>query len=119
MSKRLDNATCWSGVGKGWLPIVEALDEYLAHIDPDYIVDQYKEKFGTLRFYFRGNMERYDEMSSAVGFAEYLSGRTCEDCGAPGRLQSIGGWYRTLCITCEEHAIERRRQRRDSAGPVE
>lgn len=60
------------------------------------VATQVKEKFGDLRFYYRGGDERID---GVVRMAESMSGRTCEDCGAPG-THSSGGWIRTLC---EEH----------------
>lgn len=34
-----------------WEPFIVELDEKLAKIDPDYKVDQVKEKFGGLRYY--------------------------------------------------------------------
>jgi len=38
-------------VGKGWMPIIEQLDKDITALDPDYGVQQIKEKFGTLRYY--------------------------------------------------------------------
>jgi hypothetical protein len=64
------------------------------------VVDQVKEKFGTLRFYYSGGDERIDGM---VRMAESMSGLTCEECGAPGKSRG-GGWVRTLC---DEHAGDR------------
>lgn len=54
---------------------------------------QIKEKFGTLRVYTDGTD---DEINGMIRMAEAMSGRTCEECGAPGELRP-GGWYRTLC----------------------
>lgn len=65
---------------------------------PQVRVQHIKEKFGTLRFYFRGGD---DYIHGAVQLAEYMSGCLCEDCGAPGSLRD-GGWIRTLCNPCEE-----------------
>lgn len=42
----------WIGCSKGWYPIVIALNDYLAEVDPGYEVHQVKEKFGELRYYF-------------------------------------------------------------------
>ncbi len=54
---------------------------------------QVKEKFGTLRFYVdRGN----DRIYNLINFAEAMSSRTCEECGAVGK-ERYGGWIRTLC----------------------
>ena len=77
-----------------------------SHIDgtspkPDQVVvDQVKEKFGTLRFYFHGGD---DTISGMVSFAEWLSGVTCEGCGNTD-AQTIGRttkcWYKTCCKGC-------------------
>jgi hypothetical protein len=70
---------------------------------PQVRVQQIKEKFGTLRFYFRGGDEY---IYGAVQLAEIMSECLCEDCGAPGKVRE-GGWIRTLCDRCEEnrHAV--------------
>ena len=36
---------------EGWYNILDELDNKLAYLDPDYQINQVKEKFGTLRFY--------------------------------------------------------------------
>jgi hypothetical protein len=68
---------------------------------PHVEVQQVKEKFGGLRFYFSGGDERIDGM---VLMAEAIAERTCEVCGKPGRPRE-GGWIRTLC---DEHAEGRK-----------
>lgn len=60
-------------------------------------VNQVKEKFGTLRFYYSGGDAYIDGL---VAMAESMSAATCEECGAPGRVRH-GGWLRCLC---DEHA---------------
>lgn len=67
-------------------------------------VVQVKEKFGTLRFYTNHANER---ASAYIEFAEHLSGRVCEECGAPGRTRGRG-WIRTLCDT--HHAEQESRR---------
>jgi len=61
-------------------------------------LDQVKEKFGTLRFYYTGGDEY---ISGLVSMAESMSGVTCEECGNPGK-QVGGGWITTLCQTHAE-----------------
>jgi hypothetical protein len=63
-------------------------------------LDQVKEKFGTLRFYYSGGD---DYISGLVSMAESMSGVTCETCGNPGKTVG-GGWLTTLC---KEHAEAR------------
>ena len=66
---------------------------------PPVVAVQVKEKYGTLRFYYDGGDEFINGVTT---MAEYLSARTCESCGAPGKMRK-GGWIRTLC---DEHAKE-------------
>lgn len=54
---------------------------------------QVKEKFGGLRFYVQAAT---DEHYNYITFAESMSYRTCEECGAPGKTYT-DGWHRTLC----------------------
>ena len=60
---------------------------------PQVTLDQVKEKFGTLRFYYSGGD---DYISGLVSMAESMSGVTCETCGKPG-TQTSGGWIKTVC----------------------
>ena len=92
---------------------------------PDVVFMQIKEKYGTLRVYWNfAEIENYDEIKSklknpndlderikkygdmvenAIDFCEYLSSKTCEMTGKPGKLYSKG-WCVTLC---KEEAIKR------------
>jgi hypothetical protein len=90
------------------------------------IATQVKEKYGTLRFYYREDyneeimslietgkypdlqriIDRYsDYINGIVHFAETASGRTCEETGQPGELHATGGtrmgWLKTVS---KEHA---------------
>jgi len=67
-------------------------------------LDQVKEKFGTLRFYYTGGDEY---ISGMVTMAEAMSGVICESCGNPGK-QTSGGWIKTICQPCETEREERR-----------
>jgi hypothetical protein len=64
---------------------------------PQVTLDQVKEKFGTLRFYYTGGD---DYISGMVAMAESMSGVICESCGNPGK-QTSGGWIKTICESCE------------------
>lgn len=57
------------------------------------VAAQVKEKFGGLRFYADGVTP---EHRAIINFAEAMSERTCEECGARGMLYPIG-WVRALC----------------------
>ena len=67
---------------------------------PQVTLDQVKEKFGTLRFYYTGGDEYIGGM---VAMAESMSGVICESCGNPGERVG-GGWVTTLC---KQHAEAR------------
>lgn len=71
-----------------WMSCVEKI--------PEVVATQVKEKYGTLRFYYNGGDEYIDGI---VDMAESMSARTCETCGAPGKLRG-GGWVYTAC---DEH----------------
>lgn len=88
-----------SGVNKGWHPLVHTLHTHLKRIDPEYRVDQVKEKFGRLRYYFSTDTDCYTLMQTLVDFAESMSGHICEDCGASGTT-SGKGWLLTQCEHC-------------------
>lgn len=68
-------------------------DLYITTSPPPVVIDQYKEKFGTLRVYFDGGD---DVIKGMVRHAEYLSSLTCQDTGKPGQLCYRGMWYATL-----------------------
>jgi hypothetical protein len=65
---------------------------------PQVTLDQVKEKFGTLRFYYSGGD---DYISGLVSMAESMTGVTCEECGNPGTSRG-GGWIHVYCEPCEE-----------------
>ena len=65
---------------------------------PQVTLDQVKEKFGTLRFYYSGGD---DYISGMVSLAESMTAVTCENCGNPGSCRG-GGWIHTYCTPCEE-----------------
>jgi hypothetical protein len=60
---------------------------------PQVVAEQVKEKFGGLRFYYRGGDEY---ISGLAAMAESMSYVTCETCGNPGS-PTKGGWITTLC----------------------
>jgi len=75
---------------------------------PQVTLDQVKEKFGTLRFYYSGGDDYIDGM---VSLAESMTGVTCESCGNIGESRG-GGWIHTYCDPCEE-ARELARKKQD------
>lgn len=102
-----ETCMCWGfECGDGWFLLIETLmGNIQSHIDwrneekenvRQVTLDQVKEKFGTLRFYYSGGDESIEGM---VSLAESLSGRICEDCGNTGSTRG-DGWVRTECESC-------------------
>jgi hypothetical protein len=105
----METCMCWGfEVGDGWFPILDQLMGNIQHhidwrnkkseVVPQVTLDQVKEKFGTLRFYYTGGD---DEISGMVRMAESMSGVMCEECSAPAETHGPG-WIRTICKPCEE-----------------
>ena len=104
-------------IGPGWWTIVEKLCfEIQSHINwanstrekllkenphnqiiPDPVtqvkVQQIKEKFGGLRFYYDGG-DQY--IRGLTNFAEIWAENTCDQCGCPGHKGGTG-WISTRC----------------------
>lgn len=83
--------------GAGWTDLLDASFTWLGEIAPDHDWSprQIKEKFGTLRFYYWGDLP--DLGGEIIAAAEHVSGHVCEVCGAPGALRSDHGWWSTRC----------------------
>lgn len=107
-------------VGTGWWPIIETLCANIqSHTDwwnknhekhpvvEQVVVEQIKEKFGGLRFYYSGGDEKIQGM---VRMAEAWADRSCEECGAPG-TSGGKGWIKTLCPTHRAEADARYKER--------
>jgi hypothetical protein len=92
-------AGCWSDIPDGWVDLVVELDKKLNEIQPDYSLDQVKEKWGGLRYYLTSEN---DAMSKLVEEYEKKSLETCEVCGKAGRPCHSRGWIATRCSAHQE-----------------
>ncbi len=94
----------WSGVGKGWYPLVGKLLADLKAIGGVHNILQTKEKFGFLRVYMSTladiTQEQDDALSAAIVQAETVSGTICELCGKSGKVRKHS-WLITRCDECE------------------
>ena len=85
----------WEGSNK--IVTQEMIDEAKTKLDEEAlrvpVASQVKEKFGGLRFYVQAATDKH---YSYINFAESMSYRTCEECGAPGKTYT-DGWHTTLC----------------------
>jgi hypothetical protein len=120
-----ETAMCWGfECGDGWFNILNMLCQNIQHhidwanreseVVPQVVLQQVKEKFGTLRFYYQGGD---DYIRGMVSLAESMSGVTCEGCGNQAETNwpkaengGIGGWVRTICAPCEEKREAQRAQ---------
>ena len=104
-----ETCMCWGfECGDGWFNILDQLMGNIQHhidwknkkeeVVAQVTLDQVKEKFGTLRFYYSGGDDAIDGM---VRMAESMTGVTCEECGNVGERRG-GGWVHTYCEPCEE-----------------
>jgi len=100
----METCMCWGfECGDGWFNILDQLMGNIQHhidwknrdgeVVHQVTLNQVKEKFGSLRFYYTGGDDYIDGM---VTLAESMSGVTCEECGLPG-TQTQGGWIKTAC----------------------
>jgi hypothetical protein len=88
----------------GWFWLIDNLCSNIqSYIDsnnkPQVTVDQVKEKFGGLCFYYHGGDETIHGM---VRFAESLSYHICEKCGSTKNIGKTIGWITTLCEDCSK-----------------
>ena len=102
--------------GEGWWPILTNLCANIQHhldwknknseVVPQVTVNQIKEKFGGLRFYYDGGD---DKIQGMVRMAEAWADAVCEDCGAPATKKTTG-WIRNVC---DKHFEEREVARKE------
>lgn len=118
-----ETCMCWGcSCDDGWYWLLDRLCDciqgYLDHNAKDIqlVADQVKEKYGTLRFYFhweenegverngdaKSKEEDWHMVEGMVWLAENQSAHICEKCGSfDGKLRT-GGWWKTLCDSCQE-----------------
>lgn len=117
-------------VDDGWFEVIRGLCCDItavyrkAGLPVDIVVDQVKEKFGTMRFYYHpkghdpvihafdslsdgqsiriipGVSHLHKEVAEIVHRWEKESGNVCEKCGATGELRKDLRWVLTLCDSC-------------------
>lgn len=97
----------WISCEAGWYALITELGTKLEAVDPDFVVHQIKEKFGTLRFYAETDLEgeRRERFDALIAEAEVLSAQICEQCGSGYADLCISGtnFYshaKTLCCSC-------------------
>jgi len=90
---------------EGWCGVIDACLQAAKDVGYDSAIDevrQIKEKFGTLRVYIHCSSSLKDAGERAKRIYEAIekanrSARTCEVCGAPGKLMLADSFYMTRC----------------------
>jgi hypothetical protein len=99
-------AMCWGFEhGSGWYWLINQLCNHIqSYIDlnphlkiPQVVATQVKEKYGGLRFYYKGGDKH---IAGAVSLAEHLSYSICEECGSTHNVTQTKGWVYTMCEEC-------------------
>lgn len=109
---------CEISILEGWIPLIDTLcyliqrthdlNDHLGYTQ--IMAGQVKQKLGGLRFYIdipkqvypndNAKWTNWEEwVRGAVALAESIAGRTCEECGNPGKRECIGGYLYTSCET--------------------
>lgn len=97
-------------VDRGWYPLIAEVDRQLSSLDPNYVVHQVKQKFGTLRYYCspsgdEPSPETLGAFDSITEEAERASTVICERCSREKSSlchQADGLHVKTLCSTCAQ-----------------
>jgi len=110
----------------GWSELIDNLDKLMSFVDPEYEILQVKEKFGSLRFYYKPSkdyaertkgsfMVFCDPLNAFVKFTERLATITCEECGLTDFdlvksdiTKGKSSWIKTLCDSCREERYKDR-----------
>jgi hypothetical protein len=94
-------------VGEGWYPLVARMAQRIeALLTTDVqrertYCKQIKQKFGSLRCSFAAYSLIHDDVKKIVQEASLESDRTCEYCGAEGKLRKTKYGY--LHVVCKAH----------------
>ena len=90
---------CFSGVGDGWVFLLDKLFTDMINAGWDKELGQVKEKFGGLRVYVG---EASEEIYTLIRQAELAASYTCVNCGAPADRITRGYWASPCCTACQQ-----------------
>lgn len=118
-------------VGDGWYGLLYDMCKEITEVletegeSVNLVVEQIKEKFGGLRFYFHLNREKqeslhllpgedrvYEEIFNIAEKYEDRSWDVCEICGCGGTLRRDLIWMSTLCDKCYSKYDESAKRKR-------
>ena len=95
---------------EGWYDLVRDLDDAISKIYPFYVIDQVKEKFGSLRYYISGLPDDFPaghrkQINDLIHEAQKLSITTCDICGEAGEMVLIDNSL--VAVRCKKHDNDR------------
>lgn len=112
----------------GWFDLIHELCQKISDRferdgkEPDILIEEIKEKYGTLRVeyshdHFSGDNDDNNDfdkkaalendIENLVDEYEEKSKTVCEMCGAPGKLREDLPWIQTLCVSCYAEQVKR------------
>lgn len=116
-------ASGWAGILRNLFLSIE--EQYKkSGVEPDIVIYQIKEKYGTLRVYVSFDktddalLSFHRDIMTLIEKAEKQSATICEYCGKhPAQLRMEMPWKKTLCETCfsiwKEQKVRRENSKRN------
>ena len=102
----------------GWLPHINRITDRLVKEITGYntkngtnitfVINQIKEKFGSLRYYISFNNTTITDNDFTSGLHKYIwdmehiSNYICEKCGMYADTKKTHGWWKTICDECND-----------------
>lgn len=128
---RAENSNWFNEIPRGWgnlcymylTRLTELLDQYddKCDVKNHLVIEQVKEKFGGLRFYYsflpwdeeedRPPEWFFEIFDNIVNNFEVMTEYVCCDCGAVENLKRYGGWIHIACPECEQKRREEEQKR--------
>lgn len=97
LSNYISKDIAYNCVGLGWRYLLDQLYDIIKN--KRIIVEQVKEKYGSLCFYVNGD-ELTDDIYDLILKKEEESKYVCEICGFGATTQPINGWFKSVCQDC-------------------
>lgn len=93
----IEEPVCPSGVGDGWLPILDAMFTEMVRLEWDRDLIELREHEGGLRVCIGIAEVR---VYGPIDRAQELALITCESCGQPGKWRATNGKAVVVCDAC-------------------
>jgi len=127
---RTEGSNWFNEIPRGWGNLCYMYLNRLTHLLDAYerynvkehlMIEQVKEKFGSLRFYYdflpweENEIEPpewfFEKFNNVVASFEDMTAYVCYNCGTVENLETYGGWIHTACPECEQKREEEEQKR--------